>query len=104
MARTGTRQAHPYYQPLTTLPDEPRVASIPFDQPGYCYAEITSEIAALPLGQDEDAVILVPREYDGDDSPRAYWRKQATASACFKTCIAYEKLKGEGEEHPHIVP
>jgi hypothetical protein len=100
MARTGTREIHPYYQAPTSPPAEPREVPIPFDQPGSCYAEITGEIAALLLGQD--AMILVPREYDGDDSPDAYWRKQATASACFKTCIAYLKLKGE--EHPHIVP
>jgi hypothetical protein len=102
MARTGTRKAHPYYQTSTSPPDEPREAPIPFDLRGCCYVEITSEIVALPSGQDEDAVVLVPREYDGDDSPDAYWRKQATASACFKTCIAYEKF--EQEEHPHIVP
>ncbi len=96
MARTGTEQVHPYYR-APAPPDEPREDPIPYDLPG-CYAEITTEIAALQLG--EDAVILVPSEYNGDDSPNEYWRKQATTSACFKTCIAYQKL---GEKHSHIV-
>lgn len=103
MARTGTRKTHPYYQTSTSPSDEPREALIPLNEPGSCYVEIISDIAALPLGQDEDAVALVPRDYDSDGSPDAYWRKQVTASTCFKTCIAYQKLKGE-EQHPHIVP
>ena len=98
MARTTRRQiVHPY-----SLPPQP--PNVPRPTPlvrgsgrPQCFASLNEEITVTPI--DEYSLILLPREYNGDDEDE-YWRDQPSAQSLFKTCIAYEQI---GEDSPRIV-
>jgi len=98
MARTTRRQiVHPYYQPPQP-PNDPRPTPLVrgSGRP-QCFASPNEETTATPI--DEDSLILLPREYNGDDEDE-HWRDQSSAQSLFKTCIAYEQI---GEDSPRIV-
>ena len=98
MARTTRRQiVHRYYQP-PQLPNDPRLAPLVrgSGRP-QCFASPNEETTATPI--NEDSLILLPQEYNGDDEDE-YWRNQSSAQSLFKTCIAYEQI---GEDSPRIV-
>jgi hypothetical protein len=105
MARTvGWGSLHPYYNPPNLPPNEPRPTPItngdgkPLDQslfPGF-----NDFVYAVPIGKESK--ILIPKTFDDDDAPDAYWHNDGdgTAQKLFKTCIAYEEI---GEEHPRLL-
>src|ERR1700722_7256262 len=66
MARTTRRgPTHPYFR-APTPPAHPRPTPIPFNEL-CCFAELYTGLTAQAL-DSESTVILVPKDYNGDDS------------------------------------